>query len=199
MSTGTRVWVCTEETEGGSERTFIVKDSWIEHDRLSERHIVEAILQDVEQQRGMPARKKAALHLLIPVTDCMVEIDHEIDCTKDIDAISSDYKQFLLKIPKDHANQPVSRGAGPPGSHYIINDIDSASPAQPRPRRKHYRAVYDKLGTPLFTVKKISDAFLVLMDSTKCESFPLPASLEVLIPDEPLIFAPPPLRPAIYT
>ena len=172
ISTAGRVWEVIENDSGDlSPDSLILKDTWIEADRDLERDIHEKILRDVWRKYGEPVRKRVANGLLTPIADWSVVIDEEYDCTRDAHSETSATKFFSLK--KENKRRvtitPGCRGSGPPGSHTLGNRSVDRTKIQSHPRRKHYRVVFAEVGSPLYSVEKLSHAFRVLKDSAECE------------------------------
>lgn len=165
LSTGTRVWDGTDVLSGDR---VVVKDTWIECDRFSEKRIYEMTLNDVEELYGEEGRDMMTLLLLRPIADCTVEFDEN-----DLSDNSSEVGLFPLKTQKGKSGDRLgplgSRGKGPPSCHHL--DTSPASTIPSRCPRMHYRVVFGKTGNPLYTIKKLSDAFLILKNSTECEPY----------------------------
>ena len=172
ISTAGRVWEVIENDSGDSSSdSLILKDTWIESDRDLERHIYEKILRDVWQKYGEPVRKRVSNGLLTPIADWSVVIDEEYDCTREAHSVTSATKFFSLKEEKKRRVPiaPGFRGTGPPGSHTLGNHPADCTRIQSHLQRKHYRVVFAEVGSPLYSVEKLSHAFRVLKDSAECE------------------------------
>ena len=157
-STGTRVWT-GNMLPSGAQAT--VKDTWIEADRYTERTIYENILKDVGKKYGKLTQERVAQGLVTPIADWVVGL------TVDIDTDFPNSELVPLMAPKEELGSPEYRGRGPPRIHDYDSGETSSIPSCPQ--RKQYRIAYKETGTPLYAVKRLSDAFLALRNSVESE------------------------------
>lgn len=175
VSHAARVWIVRNVESG--ERS-VLKDVWIDDDRDPEHAVREAILRDIEVTYGDAARQEAASHFLTPIIQWFVHVNGIPDHTTGVmmrGFTPSMRHRFTFRVRK-----PRIATAGDGLGHSTTSDAEmQLTKRKLRPpfphgllrrnifRRKHYRIVYKEVAQDLYTIKKLSDSFLVLRDSAK--------------------------------
>ncbi|KIK65073.1 hypothetical protein GYMLUDRAFT_194872 [Collybiopsis luxurians FD-317 M1] len=174
VSRGTRVWL-VEDKRG--ER-YVLKDLWLDEDRLPEHTIREELLKDVLKKCGQDDCDKLSRHILTPHVSEKVAVGGSVDTTvrmmdNQTPSTSSVFTLFI-KLPAN----PITQSLHPRSSASPNVSLNSASRKSistqpqvstirqsPSIRRKyHYRILFKEYGTNLYQEKSLLNVFTTLAD-----------------------------------
>ncbi|KAF5381250.1 hypothetical protein D9757_007908 [Collybiopsis confluens] len=171
VSRATRVWLVKDE--GGKE--FVLKDVWMDTDRLPEHDVQENLLNDVKEKRGPQAYKALLDHMLTPHVFERLKIggmDDTTLCMMNNQNLST-FSVFDLVIPTFvdpksrslHPSDSISQSYLSGTSECTSVQIQSGDPPEPIIRSKyHYRIVFKEYGTDLYSEMSLHTVFKTLSD-----------------------------------
>ncbi|KAL5496160.1 hypothetical protein ACEPAH_3077 [Sanghuangporus vaninii] len=150
----------------GTNSFFYFKDIWVEEGRRLEKTVHDMILEDVKRTFGAEIRKDAASFMLTPMDDWLVHANGEDDHTTRV--MMRGYTPCLenvYHIKKRYRSDNSKKSVGLPSlADTDINDIQACIRVKTLEHRKHYRVVFAQCAQPIHTLRKLSDAFVVLKD-----------------------------------
>lgn len=189
---GTRVWAVKELIDGRvGKDTFVLKDTWIDSDRIREGYITAKILRSVQNKNDKALVRSA---LLTTEIHGDVHVDGKADCT-----LAGDLRSQLLNKHKPRFNfrqDTPKKDATPPKSKLAetLSDATSGSAkattlsgkASIRPigdhrdavrtekalqliffhSKTHYRIVFVELCKPLYKTTSLQDILWMLVQAT---------------------------------
>ncbi|OCB90611.1 hypothetical protein A7U60_g2129 [Sanghuangporus baumii] len=162
-SSATRIW---KVRLPGTNSFFYLKDIWVEEGRRLEKTIHDMILEDVERTFGAETRKDTASLMLTPMDDWLVRANGEDDHTTRV--MMRGYTPCLenvYHIKKRYRSDNSKKSVGlPSAADTDIHDIQVCIRVKTLEHRKHYRVVFAQCAQPIHTLRKLSDAFIVLKD-----------------------------------
>ncbi|KAJ3899953.1 hypothetical protein F5879DRAFT_460447 [Lentinula edodes] len=177
LSRATRVWLV--EDEQGIQ--YVLKDVWLDMDRLPEHIIRAQMLADVLEKCGADDHVTLQNHLLTPYICGKVFVNGVVDTTDDMmhnqpPCLSSN-SVFSLKL--EQTKNPLRQSCDPASSSatlsattkgYSHNRYPQAKPTwqAPQPpvlrRKYHYRIVFFEYGHTLFAEKSLLNIYTTLTD-----------------------------------
>ncbi|KAL5525386.1 hypothetical protein ACEPAF_9256 [Sanghuangporus sanghuang] len=162
-SSATRIW---KVRLPGTNSFFYLKDIWVEEGRRLEKTIHDMILEDVERTFGAETRKDTVSLMLTPMDDWLVRANGEDDHTTRVMMRGyTPYLENVYHIKKRYRSDNSKKSVGlPSAADTDIHDIQACIRVKTLEHRKHYRAVFAQCAQPIHTLRKLSDAFIVLKD-----------------------------------
>lgn len=183
----TRVWLVVDSN--GERR--VIKDIWMDTDRLPEHEIREAILNDVLKTRNEEAANNLRRHMLTPLAHCKVCVDGVEDDTTAVMIRGYDLSSARMipfrtpHVPADPSTQ--SRGLAIPSDRDSVSQSLSSQPTlnlqhqtvppsshpgrviidEDRPRlhaRYHYRAVFQEFATTVYDERSLGNVLRCVTD-----------------------------------
>ena len=169
LSRGARVFKV--QKAGDSEnKTYVLKDLWLENDRSSERQIYDNILRDVGQQFSQEDVQFVRRHLLTPVESAFVEVDGVEDNTETSMMRSRTLTSAeAVRLPtRNPSYDPARTGKTHSSPSDMEVDIDHGIRRVREPEkirhRRHYRIVFEEFAMPMHKVTTMKDVFTILVD-----------------------------------
>ncbi|KAF5386314.1 hypothetical protein D9757_008612 [Collybiopsis confluens] len=171
VSRATRVWLVKDE-EG---QKFVLKDVWMDTDRLPEHEIRDNLLEDVLKKRGPNDHRKLSNHMLTPRVFERMKINDMDDTTprmmnEQTPATSSIFKLTITTPTPDssrssHPSETSSQGNRSGTSKGTAVQIQTkGSPTLTLRSKYHYRIVFEEHGTDLYSEMSLHNVFKTLSD-----------------------------------
>ncbi|KAF5386289.1 hypothetical protein D9757_008620 [Collybiopsis confluens] len=171
VSRATRVWLVKDE----EAKELVLKDVWIDADRLPEHNIRENLLNDVKEKQGLEAYQALMNYMLTPHAFERMKTSGIDDTTLRMmnnqnppTSSAFDLAIPTLVDPKScslHPSDSMSQSylSGTP-THTVIQ-IESRDSSKPVVRLKyHYRIVFKEHGTDLYSEMSLHTVFKTLSD-----------------------------------
>lgn len=174
---GTRVWAVNELIDGKvGEDTFVLKDTWVDSDRVREGRITAEILQSVSNEEDKAVLESALLGTEIHGD---VFVDGKVDCTLHGDFLSQlvnkctprfDFRQttpITNHETVNHKTRTTTQARVPPLSERR-DAIAAEKSVHPifHHSRTHYRIVFKELCRPLYKVTDLKVILWMLLQAT---------------------------------
>ncbi|KAJ3734977.1 hypothetical protein DFJ43DRAFT_1151620 [Lentinula guzmanii] len=173
VSRATRVWL-VEDDKGDQ---YVLKDVWLDMDRLPEHEIRTQLLDDVLKECGPDDQATLKRHLLTPHICGKVFVDGVIDTTdgmmrKEVLQLSH-ASVFTLKL--ESIANPLRQSCDP-ASASVVTHSHSNRKSQTKPpmailqqtlsfrHKYHYRIVFAEHGHTLFEEKSLLNVYIILTD-----------------------------------
>ncbi|KAJ3710134.1 hypothetical protein DFJ43DRAFT_164754 [Lentinula guzmanii] len=186
LGRATRVW----KVQDAQGNTRVLKDLWLEHDRLEEHKIYENILKDVENsappERKEKRRNTVAKHLLTPLDHCRVKVSGIADDDTNL-VILRDYDMnkartvALMSPSKSNPPKKQSIGFSFSGDQdaefitHVSQDSGLQVPERvvhnslqetkiPNDQRYHYRIVFEEYATTIYDERNLANILKATAD-----------------------------------
>ncbi|KAJ4477466.1 hypothetical protein J3R30DRAFT_3683174 [Lentinula aciculospora] len=179
----TRVWLVTDEADP-SNRQYVLKDVWVDSERATEDEIRSALLIDVEEKCGGPARAIVEKHLLTPVAFEKLFIGTRLDDTTQSiirgGSLPKNLNYLKLVVSQQSGSSKRSRISTQENAVDAVLSGMRARYVQPgdtvrnSPRvtpRFHYRIVFSECARTMYDEKHLSNALGALADVTEALSW----------------------------
>ncbi|KAF5370176.1 hypothetical protein D9757_010613 [Collybiopsis confluens] len=169
VSRATRVWLVKDE-EG---RKFVLKDVWMDTDRLPEHEIRDNLLEDVLKKRGLHDHRKLSNHMLTPRVFERMKIDDKDDTTPSMmnEQTPTTSRVFFLIRPipipaRSQSSHPSETSSQANWSEtFTPVQVQTEGSAKLTIRSKyHYRIVFEEHGTDLYSEMNLHSVFKTLSD-----------------------------------
>ncbi|KAJ3793984.1 hypothetical protein GGU11DRAFT_811558 [Lentinula aff. detonsa] len=186
LGRATRVW----KVQDAQGKTRVLKDLWLEHDRLEEHKIYENIVKDVENsappERKEKRRNTVAKHLLTPLDHCRVKVSGIADDDTNL-VILRDYDmnkaRTVALISPSKSNPPKKQSVGFSFSGdqdaefitHVSQDSGLQVPQRvvhnslqetkiPNDQRYHYRIVFEEYATTIYDERNLANILKAIAD-----------------------------------
>jgi hypothetical protein len=156
------------------DNTYVLKDVWLEQDRMPEHQIYQVIISEV----GRLYPKQVDIvrqHLFTPVGHTFVEANGVRDDTKASMMRNKSLVSEIVRLPviAVYSHNPSSGSASFPipsdkERDPIYDTMRHVLDPEETRHRVHYRIVFKECATPLHKVKKMGEVFAVLADLMEC-------------------------------
>ncbi|KAF5355586.1 hypothetical protein D9757_012819 [Collybiopsis confluens] len=171
VSRATRVWLVKDE-EG---REYVLKDVWMDTDRLPEHEICAILLKDVLKKRGLDDHRTLSNHMLTARVFERMKIDGMDDTTPRMmnEQTPTTSSVFDLAIPilvpasarSSHPSETSSQDNRSETSKRTSVYIQTTcSPKLTIRSKYHYRIVFEEDGTDLYSEMSLHNVFKTLSD-----------------------------------
>lgn len=187
---GTRVWAVNELVNGDVvAETFVLKDTWVDSDRIREGKITATILKSVKNAKANALVKSALLSTEIHGD---VLVNGVADCTLDGDfrrqlfnknmprfnfgqetpkqgstSSASDIKSKTDANRESNTATPETKATlRPIGDHCDAGETEKAIPPIPHHSKSHYRIVFKELCRPLYKATSLEDILWMLLKTS---------------------------------
>ncbi|KAJ3779779.1 hypothetical protein GGU10DRAFT_280300, partial [Lentinula aff. detonsa] len=167
LGRATRVW----KVQDAQGKTRVLKDLWLEHDRLEEHKIYENILQDVENSNSATpgdkekARNAVAVRLLTPLDHCRVKVsgiandDTNLVILREKQSIGFSFSndqdaEFVTEASQDSGLQVPQR--------VVHNSLQETK--IPNDQRYHYRIVFEEYATTIYDERNLANILKAIAD-----------------------------------
>ncbi|KAJ3711442.1 hypothetical protein DFJ43DRAFT_1008911 [Lentinula guzmanii] len=168
LGRATRVW----KVQDAQGKTRVLKDLWLEHDRLEEHKIYENIVKDVENsappERKEKRRNTVAKHLLTPLDHCRVKVSGIADDDTNL-VILRDYDmnkaRTVALISPSKSNPPKKQSVGFSFSvpqRVVHNSLQETK--IPNDQRYHYRIVFEEYATTIYDERNLANILKAIAD-----------------------------------
>ncbi|KAJ3710136.1 hypothetical protein DFJ43DRAFT_1142763 [Lentinula guzmanii] len=188
LGRATRVW----KVQDAQGNTRVLKDLWLEHDRLEEHKIYENILQDVEKSNSATpehkekARNAVADRLLTPLDHCRVKVSGTADDDTNLVILRGydmNKARTVVLISPSQSNPPEKQSIG--FSFSNDQDAEFITPASqdsglqvpqrvvhnslqeteiPNDQRYHYRIVFEEYATTIYDERNLANILKAIAD-----------------------------------
>ncbi|KAJ3733075.1 hypothetical protein DFJ43DRAFT_277086 [Lentinula guzmanii] len=179
-----RVW----KVEDAQGNTRVLKDLWLEHDRLEEHQIYENIVKDVEQsaEPGFEEETMNAVvpHLLTPLGHCRVKVSgiadddttlvmlrgYDIKKAQATDLMGPSQANpahtqgFAYSLPHDRDAECITQTSQDSGFQVPQRVVLQETRKIPNDQRYHYRIVFKEYATTIYDERSLSNIILALAD-----------------------------------
>ncbi|KAJ3744604.1 hypothetical protein DFH05DRAFT_1524227 [Lentinula detonsa] len=179
-----RVW----KVEDAKGNTRVLKDLWLEHDRLEEHQIYENIVKDVEQsaEPGFEEETMNAVvpHLLTPLGHCRVKVSgiadddttlvmlrgydikkaQATDLMRPSQANPAQKQSFAYSLPHDQDAEYITQTSQDSGFQVPQRVVLQETRKIPNDQRYHYRIVFKECATTIYDERSLSNIILALAD-----------------------------------
>ncbi|KAJ3991450.1 hypothetical protein F5050DRAFT_1581390, partial [Lentinula boryana] len=188
LGRATRVW----KVQDAQGKTRVLKDLWLEHDRLEEHKIYENILKDVENSNSATpeskadARKAVVDRLLTPLDHCRVKVSGIADDDTNL-VILRDYDMSKVRtvalMSPSKSNPPKKQSVGFSFSGdqdaefitHVSQDSGLQVPQRvvhnslqeteiPNDQRYHYRIVFEEYATTIYDERNLVNILKAIAD-----------------------------------
>ncbi|KAJ3745087.1 hypothetical protein DFH05DRAFT_1492214 [Lentinula detonsa] len=186
LGRATRVW----KVQDAQGKTRVLKDLWLEHDRLEEHKIYENIVKDVENsappERKEKRRNTVAKHLLTPLDHCRVKVSGIADDDTNLVILRGyDMKEArtVALMSPSKSNPPKKQSIGFSFSDdqdaEFITQASQDSGLQvpqrvvhnslqeteiPNAQRYHYRIVFEEYATTIYDERYLANILKAIAD-----------------------------------
>ncbi|KAJ3780441.1 hypothetical protein GGU10DRAFT_321726 [Lentinula aff. detonsa] len=186
LGRATRVW----KVQDAQGNTRVLKDLWLEHDRLEEHKIYENIVKDVENsappERKEKRRNTVAKHLLTPLDHCRVKVSGIADDDTNLVILRGyDMKEArtVALMSPSKSNPPKKQSIGFSFSDdqdaEFITQASQDSGLQvpqrvvhnslqeteiPNAQRYHYRIVFEEYATTIYDERYLANILKAIAD-----------------------------------
>lgn len=167
---GTRVWEVHEVKDGkvDSSRTYVLKDTWVDSDRMREGDVVIEIRADAEQLKDAE-EKKALLGSLLNTAlagDVLLS-DGAVDCTtrgcnRGRRIVKNDESSPDPNPSQNRKRKRDSVIGTPKDLHDAANDTEDAEKTITYDAKTHYRIVFEEVCDVLHEIKSIQKIMFML-------------------------------------
>ncbi|KAJ3710135.1 hypothetical protein DFJ43DRAFT_1009342 [Lentinula guzmanii] len=170
LGRATRVW----KVQDAQGKTRVLKDLWLEHDRLEEHKIYENIVKDVENsappERKEKRRNTVAKHLLTPLDHCRVKVSGIADDDTNL-VILRDYdmnkaRTVALIFPDDQDAKLITQASQDSGlqvpQRVVHNSLQETE--IPNAQRYHYRIVFEEYATTIYDERYLANILKAIAD-----------------------------------
>lgn len=175
VSDATRVWI-VRNTRSGVQ--CVPKDVWADYEKEPEHAVQEANLHDIGTCFGDAVRRETASHFLMPAAHSFVPIHDSPGRTTAVVMrafIPSTRCRVTFRVRQSKistSDEDVERStSGDPEVNLMARGFGSPFPNRLFPRkilnRENYRVVFKEVAQDLYSLRKLSNSFLVLRDTTK--------------------------------
>jgi len=165
----TRVYE-VKEVVGGIPRgeSFALKDCWVDDDRAVEGDILLKILSDcTDEERGFFLTLVA--HGIVKVDDAGTRDNTKTVMMRGFDVYQNESK-YHFKLPDEPEEAIISPervSSGLPQSSAFVSMARVQQEDKEYPWKDHYRIVFKEVGTSMYEIRSLRDAFQALIDMTK--------------------------------
>ncbi|KAJ3733089.1 hypothetical protein DFJ43DRAFT_1223670 [Lentinula guzmanii] len=188
LGRATRVW----KVQDAQGKTRVLKDLWLEHDRLEEHKIYENIIQDVENSNSATpeskedARKAVVDRLLTPLEHCRVKVSGTADDDTNLVILRGyDMKEartvalmspsksnppekqsFGFSFPDDQDAKliaPASQDSGLQVPQRVVHNSLQETEI-PNDQRYHYRIVFQEYATTIYDERNLANILTAISD-----------------------------------
>ncbi|KAF5392138.1 hypothetical protein D9757_003221 [Collybiopsis confluens] len=186
VSRATRVWLVQDER--GEQ--YVLKDVWLDTDRLPEDEIRAKLLGDVLEKCGEVDRDTLLKHILTPRAAERMMIDGANDTTDGMmsnekllpsSALNLNLEQFVdIRSQSVHPSNPTSQALSGPSAGTEVA-APKVNPSNIIIRSKyHYRVLFQEHGTDLYNETSLHNVFKTLADLLTVLIEDRPPALEII-------------------
>ncbi|KAF5390001.1 hypothetical protein D9757_003900 [Collybiopsis confluens] len=171
ISRATRVWL-VKDKEG---KEFVLKDVWMDTDRLPEHEIRDNLLRDVLKERGSDDHRTLSNHMLTPRVFERMKIDDMDDTTPRMMNEQTPTTSSVFDLAISMFAPPSARSFHPSDSTsqadrsetFKRTPVQTQTEAPPEltiRSKYHYRIVFEEHGTDLYSEMSLHNVFKTLSD-----------------------------------
>ncbi|KAJ3733088.1 hypothetical protein DFJ43DRAFT_1117896, partial [Lentinula guzmanii] len=183
----TTVW----KVQDAQGNTCVLKDLWLEHDRLEEHQIYENIIQDVENSNSATpeskakARKVVVDRLLTPLEHCRVKVSgiadddtnlvilrgYDVNKARTVALMSTSQpnprnkQSFGFSSPDDQGAEFITQASQDSGLQVTQRVVHNLQETEiPNDQRYHYRIVFKEYATTIYDERNLANILKAIAD-----------------------------------
>ncbi|KAJ3780443.1 hypothetical protein GGU10DRAFT_380622 [Lentinula aff. detonsa] len=187
LGRATRVW----KVQDAQGNTCVLKDLWLEHDRLEEHQIYENIIQDVENSNSATpeskakARKVVVDRLLTPLEHCRVKVSgiadddtnlvilrgYDVNKARTVALMSTSQpnprnkQSFGFSSPDDQGAEFITQASQDSGLQVPQRVVHNLQETEiPNDQRYHYRIVFQEYATTIYDERNLANILKAIAD-----------------------------------